>query len=223
MSEPLIKSVNPTFFLRKTNWDQVIQNYNQGKYAVIQPTAQKTVPTAVPSTYQGKIIKQNNRPIGFQVQLPGTLLIVRGRENSYGICANCRTDTTGFCSIGVPYCIKRTETKEGVTIEFGVDGETCSTECSLSYYKKMGGHKISMSVRYLDSEHQLRLLHYLLFKDFDLREAPEITQLIPFGDKSVAEYRKKLHMYSEYKELNFSNLDAELGKKDEGQVKIMLN
>lgn len=197
--DTLIKSVNPTFFLKKTNFESIIQNYTIGKYS---NTTQLTHKPNV-QAFMGYVIKSENKPVGFQIQINNITIIVKGREFKYNLCCNCRSDTTGFCSFGVPHTFSRqTDEHKRIVYKFDVDFETCSTECALSVYKNLGNHKTYLSGKYVDSETLLRLLHNLLFPNIVLENAPETMQLIPYGSMNLSEYRKKLHMVPEFIQIN---------------------
>jgi hypothetical protein len=203
----LIKSVNPTFFLKKINYENVINSYNEGKFVNIPTLTHK--PNI--SAFIGKPLKIDSKPIGFEITIGNTIVIVKGRDTRYYICANCRLDINGFCGFGVPICMSKTTTvisnMNYNLIQFETKGETCSTECSFSFYKRMGNHKMNLSGRYMDSETLLRLLHYLLFGESCLQEAADITSLVPYGNVSINDYRKKLHMIPELSELKIINND----------------
>jgi hypothetical protein len=202
----LIKSVNPTFFLKKVNYDIIVTNYNSGKYFNIPTLTHK--PNI--SAFIGKPLKIDNRPVGFEIVIKDTIIIVKGKETRYNICANCKLDINGFCSIGIPINMSKTTTVMNQAnynlIHFETKGETCSTECSLSFYKRIGNHKMNLSGRYMDSETLLKLIHYLLFGESHLYEAADITTLIPYGSTSINDYRKKLHMIPELAELKIIDL-----------------
>lgn len=207
-NKTLITSVNPSFFLKKLNYNNLINDYNSGKFNNIKPVLlyNKDIETNIV-----KLNKVIEKPIGFQVLLGNTLVVIKGKSNRYGICANCRADYTGFCGIGIPYKFSKYDQNDTYmdsdsksiknVLQFETEGETCSIECSFSYYKKNGGSKLIMNTRFMDSEQMLIMILFLLFNKTELKEAPDTTLLIPYGNTSITEYRKNLHMYSEYKEL----------------------
>jgi hypothetical protein len=215
----LIKSVNPSFFLKKVNYDTIITNYNEGKYANIPTLTYK--PNI--SAFIGKPVKVDNRPVGFEIVIKDTIIIVKGRETRYNMCANCRLDTNGFCSFGIPINMSKTTTIVNNfnynLLQFETKGETCSDECSLSCYKRIGNHKMNLSGRYMDSETLLRLLHYLLFGE-PLQEAADVTTIVPYGNVSINDFRKRLHMIPELSELKIIETDSSNEKSKTPKIVI---
>jgi hypothetical protein len=195
----LITSITPTFFLKKVNFDTIITNYNNNKYSTLSALSHK------PNTdsYIGTNIKLNDKTIGFQCVFNNNLIRIHGKEKSYNVCMNCNQSITGYCSLGIPYKITSMEIKNesyNYIYDIEIDGETCSIECTFSYLKRLGHKKMNLSSRYMDSEELLRIMQYLLFGEMKLKEA-NFLSLIPHGNESLNEWRKKLHMYTEYKEL----------------------
>jgi hypothetical protein len=191
----LITSVDPSFFLKKVNFDAISANYSAGKYNLV-PTL-----THVPNinNYIAHTIKKEDRPIGFRIDLPNLTVIIQGKETRYNLCCNDRNDYKGFCGFGIPIAMHKTEVDKRKIISFITEGETCSPECSYSLYKKFGNTKVHLGGKYVDSESLLKLMAYLLF-GIELTEAPDITLLIPYGNTTLPDYRKHLHMLSEYVE-----------------------
>jgi len=202
-----IVSIKPTFFLRKVKYENVVNNYNLGKYSILPAIIYKPKN----NNYIAQPIKNLEKTVGFQTKIGSVLYIIKGEERK-GICANCQLSTSGFCSIGIPYKIERVENsnfednKVQTIVTIYVNGEICSPECSLSYIKKIGRLGFGLNPKYAYSEQMIRNIYSMLYNDNkELKEAPSITELIPFGEMNVNAYRKNLHLYIEKIESHNSN------------------
>src|SRR5665647_1047472 len=175
MSSPskAIVNVIPSFLLRKVKYENVINNYNAGKYSVIPAINNKPKNTC----FIGQPIKSSDKLIGFQVKIGSVLYIIKGEERK-GICANCQLNTSGFCSIGIPHKIVRAENSNvednriQSTVTIYVNGEICSPECALSYIKKIGRVGFGLNPKYSYSEQMIRHIASMLFGNIkELKEA----------------------------------------------------
>jgi hypothetical protein len=188
--------VNPTFVLRKVDYESIKSKIVQKDYTDFYNISELNFKNPLNNFNFNYTSTQNQ--IGFSILKNKTLIKVLGRNKSYNICSNCRLDYTGYHGFGIPYKIMGYSANTGESYNnvcvILVAGETCSLECSYSYYLKMGVYKTSLNPKYLDSESLIRFAFNTLFPNTKLIAAPELTELVPFGDLSISDFRKRLHM-----------------------------
>ena len=209
-NEPKNILVNPTFLLKRVKYDTILENYKNNKYKdlTFNTNSYRELNSNSITAYLGTNIELNDNPVGFSILVGETLIKVVGRNQSYGICAHCNLNFKGFCSFGLPYKIVNCRIKPELKKQYPyssmvmvfVTGETCSTECTYSYFLKLGTYRINLDPKYLDTETMIKFLHGMLFckeNNGKLLPADPITTLIPFGETTVNAYRKKLSMIPE--------------------------
>lgn len=188
-----ITGINPTFYLKKIRYDDIVQKYNSGQY--------HHMPTLETSTrkYFGTLIYDNSKIVGWKTIVGSTTLIIRYNQALGGLCAQCEFETTNcnLCSFGIPIKIE----KHDDTITIYMDSETCSLNCSALSVKKFGRVGMSLNPKYVDVNSMIRGLFNLYFPEATtFKEAPPLTDLVKYGgDKTPAVYKSELQFYY-YKE-----------------------
>src|SRR5437763_407493 len=135
----------PTLFFKKVKYDDIIANYQNGKYAIMPEFK------VINTRSLGTLISRDSKIIGFKTQVGKTNLILVRNTLTLGICAHCESPTLGICSVGIPEKLSKTQHLDDTnTVYIYVNGETCSWECALACTKKMGRVGITLAPKYMD-------------------------------------------------------------------------
>ncbi len=169
-------SFTPTFFLRKVDPVQLVEDYHNGKFN------HRTLATPI------RVLRDKGSASNLVLKLlDGSDPPVKSSE-----CDQCRIVCEGI-SMGVPV---RMQEINCITTYY-MDGSTKHLECALTRIKRDQG----LSIRYrdplyMDSEQLLRRLYKQLFpEEGPLKEAPDYRLLAPRGPISTAEFLSKVHTY----------------------------
>jgi hypothetical protein len=191
-------AINPTFYLKRIKYDEIVENYNTGKY-VSMPTLETTSKKNI-----GHLIYDNTGVvIGWRTVVGITTLVIYFNKPLSGICAHCelKTSEDNLCSFGIPEKIEKGH--EPNTIIIKVDAETCSWECSAACVKKFGRVGLSLHPKYMDVNSMIRGLFNLYFPGIQqFNEALPVTDFVKYGGKKTpANFRSELHFYHSKEEV----------------------
>ena len=192
MSNVIIQNI-PTLFFKKVKYDDIITNYQNGKYGIM-PEFKTTNTRCI-----GTLTYKDGKIIGFKTVINKMTLILIRNTPTLGICAHCESSTLHICSVGIPERLSKTVNPDNSsTINIYVNGEMCSWECVLACTKKMGKTGISLNPKYMDVNAIIYGVFSLYFPDKKLEEAPGIMEFQKYGGTlTPANFKEKIHLYHE--------------------------